>query len=119
MDCKRMTMKKTFVNANNVIQIAQLLLQLEIHHLQEKYHLDAESFVDELQKALINYINEPNDTYEIKKWNTIDNIERSLKHLLYSVNSFITLLTPEAQKKLEQQFHSSYEGIHHYGYIKS
>ncbi len=34
-----MTMKKTFVNSTNVRKIAQSLLELEIHHLQEKYHL--------------------------------------------------------------------------------
>ena len=102
-------MKKKFVNYANVTKIAERLLELEIYQLQEKYHLDAQSFVDELQKALSNYINAPNDSHECKQWNTIDNIERSLKHLLYNVNSFITLLTPEAQKQLEQQFYPSHE----------
>ncbi len=32
-------------------------------------------------------------------------------HLMNSVNNFISLLTPEAQQQLEQQFHPSHEGV--------
>lgn len=98
-------MKKQFVNSTNVTKIAQSLLELEIQHLQEKYHLDAESFAYQLQQALSDYKNPPKNEQKIKKWNTIDNIERSLKYLINHVNSFINLLTSEAQQQLEQQFH--------------
>lgn len=100
-------MKKKFVNATNVTKIALSLLELERHHLQEKYHLDAESFAHQLQKAMVDYKNPPENEKERKHWNTIDNIERSLKYLINQVNSFIPLLTPETRQKLENQFHPS------------
>lgn len=97
-------MKRTFINPTNVVKITQILLELEKDTLQEKYQLDAESFVFQLKKAFLNYKNLPKDDQEIKKWNTIDNIEQAIKNLIDHVNEFITLLTPEAQQQIEKKF---------------
>ena len=103
-------MHRNLVNATNVIEIANGLLNLEIQNLQEKYHPDAEYFVHQLQKNIQDYLNQPESEYEFKKWRTIDTIERTLKQLIQSVNGFLSLLTPETKKELEQQFHSSKKG---------
>ena len=97
-------MKKKFVQATNVIQIADTLLQLDRSHLQEKYHLDAISFIHELQQSLEQYTLPPVEEKEIKQWNAIDNIEYALKNLIISVNAFIRLLNPEIKQQIEQQF---------------
>jgi hypothetical protein len=97
-------MNQTFIHALNVTKIAKALLQLYLSHWQEKYRLDAQAFIAQLQKALEEYLNPPIHEEEVKYWNTIDNIERALKNLILSVNSFINLLSPEAQQHIEQLF---------------
>ena len=97
-------MKKIFIHCLNVTKIAKALLQLDLSHWQEKYHLDAQAFIAQLQHALEQYLYPPHDQGALKYWQSIDNIERSLKNLMQNVESFMNLLTSEAQQYIEQQF---------------
>ena len=93
-----------WVNPTNVIKVAHALLQLDMTHFQEKYHLDLQFFVAQLQQSLEQFKNPPRDEYGIKKWNSIEHIEYTLKHLLAHANTFIHLLTQKTQQQLALQF---------------
>lgn len=92
------------ITISNAIQVAKLLLQLETHHVQEKYQADISAFVTALQKALNQYENPKSQSLE--HWlnhSIIEQFEHDLKALIRHTQAFWSLLTLDAQSMMENQ----------------
>lgn len=97
-------MALTWITPINVTKIAMALLPLGSEHSQEKYQPDAVGFLDQLYHALNDYRYPESPQQGIQSTHSIDRIEAALIRLLAEANTFIHLLTPHAQKALEEQF---------------
>ncbi len=88
------------VGPENVVHIAEYLLQLEIAAIQSRYYLDLNNNVYSLKQALNHCQGTQLNPESCYSRTYIDQLEKNIQHLMREVEHFLLLLTPDAIREL-------------------